>query len=396
MERNELTVSQLNEYANTLLTENPLLKNIVVKGEISNYIHHKSGHRYFSLKDAGAAVACVMFSHAGNGLDFEPKDGDKVLAAGYVGVYKKDGRYQLYVKSMDREGKGSLFERFEAVKQKLYKEGLFDPRRKKKLPMLPRRVGIVTSHQGAAVQDMINIISRRFPGVDIVIYPAKVQGEGAHLTIMEGIAYFNHVGDVDVMIVGRGGGSLEDLWAFNEEPLARAIAASRVPVISAVGHETDFTIADFAADLRAPTPSAAAELCVPMKSELLQLVNTKRQLLVRGMNDVLAVLRARMEVLENKLLRFNPVNRIDQQRQLLMSYTTMLKNAITGRIEGQKARVAKGKAQLSALNPKGVLKRGYALVQQDNGRVVESAGQVNTGDKVTVVLHDGQFGAAVE
>ena len=265
-----LSVSELNEYARRLLAGDPLLRNVEVTGEISGYKHHYSGHRYFSLKDDAARIQCVMFRQNAVALDFLPTDGMRVVIRGAASNFARDGSFQLYVNSMRKAGQGDLFARFEALKKKLLAEGLFDPARKREIPAMPRVIGVATSESGAAVRDIIKVARRRNPNVGILIAPCAVQGEAAAEEIARAIERLNRNGEADVLLVGRGGGSIEDLWAFNEERVARAIAASRIPVISCVGHEIDFTIADFVADMRAPTPSAAAEMAVPVLAELRQ------------------------------------------------------------------------------------------------------------------------------
>lgn len=392
----QFSVGELNEYVNTLLSCDEILSNVNVKGEISNYINHSSGHRYFALKDKDGIIACAMFAFNGKNLRFEPKNGDKVIATGQVGVYKRDGKYQLYVKSLELEGIGGLYERFEALKNKLLNEGLFDKEHKKPLPLLPRKIGIVTSCQGAAVQDMINIITRRYSNSYIVIYPAKVQGTNAHLSIMDGIAYFNNDPMVDVIIIGRGGGSLEDLWAFNEEELARAIFASKKPVISAVGHETDFSISDFVADMRAPTPSAAAELCVQQKNDMKRAIDVKVNAITLKIESIISAKRSLLSLEKSKINSFNPVNRINQQRQTLDLLCTQLNTVFNQRITKNKSDVKLLSEKLNALNPKAVLKRGYSIIENNDGFAVDSAHSLKTNDKVTLVFHDGNVSARVE
>ena len=269
MQKRVITVSELNEYLKLLFEYDEILRNIYIKGEISNFTnHYKTGHYYFSLKDAGGTVRAVMFRSSASKLKFLPENGMRVIVGGRVSVFPRDGQYQIYVESMEPDGVGSLYIAFEQLKAKLEKEGLFAEYRKKPLPKMPKRIGIITSPTGAAIRDMIHILGRRFPSAEVVLYPALVQGAEAPASLARGLVYFNQKADVDMIIIGRGGGSIEDLWAFNDEMLVRCVAASEIPVISAVGHETDFTLCDFAADLRAPTPSAAAELAVPDMNEV--------------------------------------------------------------------------------------------------------------------------------
>ena len=286
MERRIITVSELNEYIKMVLEHDELLMRIFVKGEISNFTnHYKTGHFYFSLKDEGGTVRAVMFRGSAARLKFMPENGMRVIVGGRVGVFPRDGQYQIYAETMEPDGIGALYIAYEQLKKKLEAEGLFDASKKKPLPKIPTRIGVITSPTGAAIRDIIHILGRRFPLARVILYPALVQGEGAAPDLVRGLDYFNQMGNVDVIIIGRGGGSLEDLWAFNDETLARHVAASRIPVISAVGHETDFTLCDFAASRRAPTPSAAAEIAVPETEELarkLANVTSRIELLLEG------------------------------------------------------------------------------------------------------------------
>ena len=292
---NPITVTKLNSYVKALLDNDELLNNIYIKGEISNLKKHYTGHYYFTLKDKNSLVKCVMFKTYTSFLDFEIEDGMNVVVLGTVAVYERDGVYQIYVKAMEPDGVGDLYAAYEALKEKLGEEGLFDEKYKKKIPFMPKEIGVITSKTGAVIRDIINVTTRRFKGVHIKLYPASVQGKGAAETIVKGIEYFNEAKNVDVIIVARGGGSLEDLWPFNEEITARAIFASKIPIISAVGHETDFTISDFVADLRAPTPSAAGELAVPDLNEVKwKLDNMKRRLAV--------LLKKKVEIMRNRYM----------------------------------------------------------------------------------------------
>ena len=283
------TVTQINNYIKAIMEQTPVLQNVWIKGEISNFKLHSSGHIYLTLKDGGAVLRAVMFRGAAQSLRFRPEDGMKVLARGRISVYEAGGQYQLYIEEMEAEGQGDLYAKFEALKKQLGEEGLFDEQRKKKLPQFPAAIGIATSPTGAAVRDMINILRRRYPMVRVILYPCLVQGEGAAKTVVSAIEHFNSTKSVDVIIIGRGGGSIEDLWAFNEEITARAVAASELPVISAVGHETDFTISDFVADLRAPTPSAAAELADRLQNDAAGEILRCTRHIEAGISHVLAV-----------------------------------------------------------------------------------------------------------
>ena len=390
-----LSVSELNEYARKLLAGDPLLRSVEVTGEISGYKHHYSGHRYFSLKDESARVQCVMFRQNAVGLDFQPADGMKVVVRGSASVFVRDGSYQLYVNSMRQSGRGELFARFEALKKKLMAEGLFDPARKREIPMLPRVIGVATSQTGAAIRDIIQIARRRNPNVGIVVSPCAVQGASAAGEIVRAIERLNRQAVCDVILVGRGGGSLEDLWAFNEEPVARAIAASRIPVISCVGHEIDFTIADFVADLRAPTPSAAAELAVPVLAELKggleQMMGRLRNALASGQ----AVRRLRLQ----KLCAAPPMARpietlVTPGRTALSGYGERLMKAMPAALERARHRLVRAEASLRAMDPGAVLNRGYAVVRRGGG-IVSGVSGLRAGENVSVAMADGSFEADV-
>ncbi|MBQ4067102.1 MAG: exodeoxyribonuclease VII large subunit, partial [Clostridia bacterium] len=335
-----LTVTELNEYIKDLFDLNPPLTDIYIKGEISNYKAHSSGHLYFTLKDEGGALKCVMFRASAFSLGFRPENGMKVTAHGRVSTFVRDGAYQLYCDSMEPEGVGSLYIAYEQLKKKLESEGLFAEERKKPLPKIPSRVGVVTSPTGAAVRDIINVCKRRFPYAEVIVYPALVQGDGAVASVAGGIEYFNKSNMADVLIVGRGGGSIEDLWAFNSELVARAVAASHIPVISAVGHETDFTICDFVADKRAPTPSAAAEIAVPDILELKQ----KFQNIVSRESAILGkrfeYLREHLSQLEKSRPLASPMNTIEDRRMAVASATDRLEISIGHIIERNKALLA--------------------------------------------------------
>ena len=395
MER-ALSVSELNEYVRRLFAGDPLLRSVEVSGEISGYKNHlSSGHRYFSLKDAGARVQCVMFRQNALGLDFVPKDGMQVRVRASASLFARDGSYQLYVSAMQKQGVGDLYQRFEELKARLTREGLFDPSIKQPIPSMPKCIGIVTSRTGAAIRDIIRVARRRNPNVGIVVAPCAVQGAGAEREIAAAIRALNEDGRPDVILCGRGGGSIEELWAFNEEIVARAIAASRIPLISCVGHETDFTIADFAADMRAATPSMAAELAVPVAAEL-------RQNLSAAMARVSAALR------QGNLLRRSELRRvwtshvfrdpadalILQRRERIARLWERASASEAERIRKQRAELARLGAQIDALSPEGVLRRGYACVTLE-GRVLTSAAEMNSGMKIDIRLRDGSARAEV-
>ena len=390
-----LSVSELNEYVRRLLAGDVLLRNLEVTGEISGYKHHVSGHRYFSLKDAGARVQCVMFRQNALGLSFQPQDGMRVRVRASASLFPRDGSFQLYVSGMEKCGVGELYMKFEALKEKLSKEGLFDPAIKRELPAFPRCIGIVTSRTGAAIQDMIRIARRRNPNVEIIVAPCAVQGADAAGEIVEAIARLNRDARAEVLLVGRGGGSIEDLWAFNEEIVARAIAGSDIPVVSCVGHETDFTIADFVADLRAATPSMAAEVAVPVAGEL-------RRNLRAAMGRVTAGLRQGNRLRRSELMRIcagsamqDPARALIQPRaQALSTLWERCGAAEEARLRDARNRLRHAGAKLDALNPAGVLERGYACIS-DGSRVFSSVSELTPGMRVDVRMRDGSVRAEI-
>ncbi len=390
-----LSVSELNEYARKLMAGDPLLRNVEVTGEISGYKHHYSGHRYFALKDESARVQCVMFRQQAVGLDFQPADGMRVTVRASASVFVRDGSFQLYVASMRQAGQGDLYVRFEKLKRKLMAEGLFDPARKREIPAFPRVIGVATSQTGAALRDIIHVARRRNPNVGIVVSPCAVQGVGAAQEIVRAIERLNRQGQCDVLLVGRGGGSIEDLWAFNEEAVARAIAASSIPVISCVGHEIDFTIADFVADLRAPTPSAAAELAVPRLDEMRASLSGLIQRLSGALASAQQIRRLRLErALAAPHLTAPARAMIEPRRQALKALQERAGAAMPVLLERGRHRLNALDAALRALNPASVLDRGYALVMQE-GHVVTSVGGVDTKAPIGVRLADGELAAVV-
>ena len=397
MQKRIISVSELNEYIKLVLEHDELLMNICVKGEISNFTnHYKTGHMYFSLKDAGGAVKAVMFRGNAIRLKFMPENGMKVLVSGRVGVFPRDGQYQIYVDSMEPDGIGALALAFEQLKQKLEKEGLFADWRKKPLPQMPMRIGVITSPTGAAIRDILNILGRRFPLAEVDLYPALVQGENAAADLVRGLAHFNRAKNVDVIILGRGGGSIEDLWAFNEEPLVRAVAMSEIPVISAVGHETDFTLCDFAADKRAPTPSAAAEIAVPNAEDILYTVQTADMRLRRAMNQKISVARERLDRLASSRVLKNPQNVIDDKRMMLLREEQMLHEKMQAVLQRKGASLGEKAAKLDALNPLAVLARGYAAVFDEENKVIKNTDGVKIGDDITLAMADGKISATVK
>ena len=397
MQKRIITVSELNEYLKMLFEYDEILRNIYIKGEISNFTnHYKTGHFYFSLKDAGGSVRAVMFRSSASKLKFKPENGMRVIVGGRVSVFPRDGQYQIYVDVMEPDGVGALYMAYEQLRAKLEKEGLFAEERKKPLPRFPKRIGIVTSPTGAAIRDMLHITGRRFPSAEIVLYPALVQGADAAASIARGIRYFNAKKSVDLLIVGRGGGSLEDLWAFNEELLVRAVADSALPVISAVGHETDFTLCDFAADLRAPTPSAAAELAVPDTEELLSSLGHMNDRISLAMNRRLARSRDRLGLLSASRMLKDPRAFIDDKRMALAMDEQALYTRMERILAAKRAEFQYKTAKVEALNPLAVVARGYSAVFDEKGILVKSVSQLAPGDGVSFALTDGRVHARVE
>ena len=397
MQKRIITVSELNEYLKMLFEYDEILRNIYIKGEISNFTnHYKTGHFYFSLKDAGGSVRAVMFRSSASKLKFKPENGMRVIVGGRVSVFPRDGQYQVYVDVMEPDGVGALYMAYEQLRAKLEKEGLFAEERKKPLPRFPKRIGIVTSPTGAAIRDMLHITGRRFPSAEIVLYPALVQGADAAASIARGIRYFNTKKSVDLLIVGRGGGSLEDLWAFNEELLVRAVADSALPVISAVGHETDFTLCDCAADLRAPTPSAAAELAVPDTEELLSSLGHMNDRISLAMNRRLARSRDRLGLLSASRMLKDPRAFIDDKRMALAMDEQALYTRMERILAAKRAEFQYKTAKMEALNPLAVVARGYSAVFDEKGVLVKSVSQLAPGDGVSFALTDGKVHARVE
>lgn len=394
-ERKALSVTQINLYIKEVISRDDVLSDVLVKGELSNFKAHSSGHMYMSLKDESGVMRAVMFRSAAARLNFRPQNGMKVIAHGRVAVYERDGQYQLYIDDMQQEGQGDLYAAFEQLKKKLAAEGLFDPKHKKPLPKYPKKVGVVTAPTGAAIRDIINVLSRRFSYSDVVLYPVLVQGENSAASIVSAIEYFNATELADVLIVGRGGGSIEDLWSFNEEVVARAIYNSRIPIVSAVGHEIDFTISDFVADLRAPTPSAAAELVVPSQIELNEKFNNVYRMLYRQAMQVIERGRMRVERCSDRPVFKNPVSKINDERQYLDSLSHMFETACKAALRTKRQELAEAAAKLNGLSPLGTLGRGYSLTKDDSGRVVRSVSQVNSGDMINVTVADGDFSARV-
>lgn len=393
---NVISVGQLNRYVKSVLEGDPHLAAVYVSGEISNFTHHyKSGHMYMSLKDDTAAVRAVMFKGHASKLAFRPEDGMRVIVRARVSLYEATGSFQIYIEEMQPDGVGALQVAFEQLKKKLAEEGLFDESRKRPLPSYPTRVGVITSPTGAAVRDILNVLGRRYPLAQVVFCPVLVQGDGAAPSIVEAIRRFNAIGAADVLIVGRGGGSIEDLWAFNEEMVARAVAASAIPVISAVGHETDFTICDFVADLRAPTPSAAAELAVPDGGRLLAFMDTVRGRLSTAQRGVFTAAANRLELLKNKRCLSAPQYYTEEQGMRLDYLTRRFASAAKQQLSVADRRLAATASKLDALSPLKVLGRGYGIGYAADGTVVDSVHRVQTGDDLTLQLTDGTVSCRV-
>lgn len=389
------SVGEVNRYISNMFGQDFLLRNIAVQGEVSNCKYHTSGHIYFSLKDETGAIACVMFAGQRKGLAFRMKDGDNVIVSGSVSVYERDGRYQLYARQITLVGAGLLYEKYLALKQELEEMGMFAPQYKQPIPRVVRRLGVVTAPTGAAVQDIRNIALRRNPYVQIILYPALVQGEGAKESIVKGIQTLDKAG-VDVMIVGRGGGSIEDLWAFNEECVARAVFECETPVISAVGHETDTTIIDYVADLRAPTPSAAAELAVMDVASFDQQLMQYRNRLDRDMMNVLQNKRQRLAQLKLRVTASSPENQLLQKKQYLDELSNRLQYRMQEKYTASRNRLELFIEKLNGLSPLRRLSRGYAYVEDDKGSCLTSVSQVKAGDSVKIHVTDGYIRALVQ
>ena len=385
-----LSVSQLNRYIKMNFDADENLANIFISGEISNFTnHYRTGHLYFTLKDDSAAVRAVMFNSSAKRLKFMPEDGMKVIARGRVSVYEASGQYQLYVDDMQPDGVGALNLAYEQLKEKLQKEGLFSEHHKKPLPPYPEKVGVITSPTGAAVRDIINVLGRRFPYAEIVFCPVLVQGDGAHLQLTDAVNLFNSERAADVIIIGRGGGSIEDLWEFNDEGLARAVYNSEIPVISAVGHETDFTICDFVADMRAPTPSAAAELAVPDANELQYALSALKNRMFLNVSSGIADRRSRLEYLTSNGALKSPDEMLSNRSQRLDTAFSKMLSSYENRIGGKKVEFISAATALSKLDPMSVLMRGFAFVSDKNGKNVYSSQALAKGDKINVRFHDG-------
>ncbi|MBE6600298.1 MAG: exodeoxyribonuclease VII large subunit [Ruminococcaceae bacterium] len=395
MTQKVLTVSQLNEYIKMLLDGQPLLSGVYVKGEISNFTNHRTGHWYFTLKDEGSLIRAVMFRGSNVKIPFLPENGMKVIVRGRVSAFVRDGQYQIYVDEMQPDGIGGLYLAYQQLKDKLEGEGLFDAARKKALPRIPETVGVITSPTGAAVRDIINITGRRFPSAKILLYPAIVQGDLAPSQLISGIRYFNETKSADVIIIGRGGGSEEDLWGFNDEALAREVAASEIPVISAVGHETDFTICDFAADRRAATPSAAAELAVPDSAELKSSILGAEAYLSIQLKKKLDGCRESLLRIKNSRVMSDRSVLLNERKMTLLHLSQLLDRAESAKLTEKKHEFAKAAEKLGALNPLAVLSRGYGAVENEDGRLVLGARDLKKNMNIKIRFADGEAKATV-
>ncbi|MBQ9658798.1 MAG: exodeoxyribonuclease VII large subunit [Clostridia bacterium] len=395
MKYQAISVSELNLYIKNKISEDEMLASVLVKGEISNFKnHYATGHLYFTLKDEKSLIKCIMFKGYADKLDFTPKDGMKVMIFGSVSVYERDGVYQIYAKAMQEDGMGNLYKAYEELKSRLEKEGLFDVAQKKKIPVFPKEIGVLTSQTGAVIRDIINVSTRRNPNVHIKLLPVPVQGEGAASKIAKGIETMNKLGNVDVIILARGGGSLEDLWPFNEEEVARAIYNSKLPIISAVGHETDFTIADFVADLRAPTPSAAAELAVPDIFKLKENIHVYQNRFKILLQKKLEFMKMRYEKCMKSRVFTDPTRKIQDEFMKIESHVKTIENTTKNIFNKEQTNYIKLITKLDSISPLKTLARGYTITQID-GNVVKSAKQISEGQEVDLKFVDGERKAKI-
>ena len=394
MRYNAITVSELNMYVKEKFENDQFLNNVLVKGEISNFKHHYTGHMYFTLKDENSLIKCVMFKGYTANLNFVPKDGMKVIILGTVSVFERDGIYQIYAKGMKEDGIGDLHAEYEKLKSKLEQEGLFDNAHKKQIPSFPKCIGVLTSNTGAVIRDIINVSTRRNPNVHIKLLPVPVQGPGAKEKIVEAIRLMNEKKLADVIIIARGGGSLEDLWPFNEEIVARAIYESELPIISAVGHETDFTIADFVADLRAPTPSAAAELAVPNIEDLKEKLFIYNNRLKNALRRKVEFMKMRYQKCMARKAFTDPKQKINEQYLILDKIIKNMEYNITSIVKDKKTKMIKNISKLDALSPLKTLTRGYSITEKD-GKIINSSKMLKKGDKITLKYKDGNSNAEI-
>lgn len=392
-----LTVSQLSDYIKMLFDNNSVLKSVYVRGEISGFVNHRTGHCYFTLKDSQSVIKAVMFKSSAERLKFMPENGMMVVIRGRVSTFPRDGQYQLYAESIEPDGIGALYIAYEQLKRKLEAEGLFDENLKKPIPYLPRRIGVVTSSEGAVIRDIINVTRRRFKGTEIVLFPSNVQGDSAEAELIGGIEYFNSNDGkpVDVIIIGRGGGSIEDLFVFNSEKLARAIRRSNVPIISAVGHETDSTICDLASDLRAPTPSAAAELAVPDENEIRERISRDRSRLDELVRRKIKDHRDRLAQLSSDRRLTSPFAYLDDKRMELSSLSDKLEKSGEDIISAKREKLSHISSMLSAVSPLNIIARGYCAVFDENGELINSIDKLSVGEKFHIRASDGEIGGEV-
>ncbi len=389
-----ISVTDLNKYIKNKIADDEYLSNILIKGEISNFKHHYTGHLYFTLKDENSLIKCIMFKSYAQKLNFEPRDGMKVYILGSVSVFERDGVYQIYAKVMEEDGLGDLYTKYQKLKEELEKKGLFDQSHKQKIPMMPKVIGVLTSQTGSVIRDIINVSTRRNPNVYIRLLPVPVQGEGAAEKIAEGIEYMNKNQLADVIILARGGGSLEDLWPFNEEIVAYSIYESKIPIISAVGHETDFSISDFVADLRAPTPSAAAELAVPDIYEVKQKINTYQNRLKMALTKKLEIMKLRYDKCMSSSVFREPTRRIQENYIKIDSYVKQLENVINKIKEKNKNKYIELVSKLDTLSPLKTLTRGYSIIEKD-GRIVKSITDLQAEEEISIRLKDGEKQAKI-
>ena len=389
-----ISVTELNSYIKNKIADDEYLNNVLIKGEISNFKNHYTGHMYFTLKDENSLIKCVMFKTYAQKLGFMPKDGMKVFVLGGVSVFERDGVYQIYVKAMQEDGVGILYKKYEELKQRLEEEGYFAEEHKQKIPQMPKVIGVLTSQTGSVIRDIINVSTRRNPNVNIRLFPVPVQGEGAAEKIAYGIKFMNKNKLADVLILARGGGSLEDLWPFNEEIVAHAIYNSEIPIISAVGHETDFSISDFVADLRAPTPSAAAELAVPDIYEVKQKINTYQNRLRLTLIKKVEIMKLRYEKCMSSRVFKEPLRNINDNYLKIDAYIKRLENTIKTKQKEEKTKYIELISKLDALSPLKTLTRGYSIVETDN-KIIKSSKQLSTGDKIKLRFSDGQKNAEI-
>jgi exodeoxyribonuclease VII large subunit len=391
-----LSVSALNSYVKKMIDADFILNNLNIKGEISNFKMHSSGHLYFSLKDENSKINCIMFKTYANNLKFKPKDGESVVIKGKVSVYEKDGAYQLYCYEVKQEGIGELYIAFQDLKNKLEKQGLFDLSHKRPIPRFPKRIGIVTSPTGAAVRDIINVSMRRNKSIGLLLYPALVQGENASEDIISGLELLNKAEDIDVIILARGGGSIEELWAFNNEKLANAIFNSKKPVITGVGHETDFTIADFVSDMRAPTPSAAAELAVPGLNELKLKLESYKDYFSSSLDNTIRRSSNRIDMLKKTLDMHSPMNYIINQYNYIDNFQNRLTVKLKSKLDIKREELSRLNAVIDAHNPLKVLKKGYAVVEDLHGNIISSKANLKENRQVLITVKDGKIKAGLE